>query len=377
MGVCRATSKRSNNMLRILGLCVSFFIACAASAHDRPFVHADKIAATLGAEIKKQEIVGLAVIVIDQGEVAWSNAYGYSDREQKAPVDLDKSQFRWASVSKPLTAVAAMQLAEKGLLDLDADVRTYVPEFPDKGVKITARQLLCHRGGIVHNDRLESAVQYTTPHPFADVIVALDKFKESPLVHPPGRQFDYSTQGYMLLSAVVERAGTQRFADQLQERIAKPLGMKSLRPDFPWEDIPGRVVGYRRTERGVERRQDRDVTEAYWKWGGGGFSSTPADLAAFCVGLLQTKLVSKQTQRQMWSPVTPTEPDKPKLKYGLGFYVVQSPSGSRWVGHDGMQTKARTGFLLEPESNRGVVILTNCEWVDPMPIAMTLLEMMK
>jgi CubicO group peptidase (beta-lactamase class C family) len=235
--------------------------------------------------------------------------------------------------------------------------------------------LLCHRGGIVHNDRLESAVQYTTPHPFADVIVALDKFKESPLVHPPGRQFDYSTQGYMLLSAVVERAGTQRFVDQLQERIAKPLGMKTLGPDYPWDDIPGRVVGYRRTDQGVQRRQDGEVTEAYWKWGGGGFSSTPGDLAAFCVGLLQTKLVSKQTQDQMWSPVTPT--DKPKLRYGLGFYVVDGPGGTRWVGHDGSQTKARTGFLTEPRNGRGVVIMTNCEWVDPMPIAMTLLEMMR
>jgi serine beta-lactamase-like protein LACTB, mitochondrial len=364
-------------MLRLLALCLAFFVACTTSAQDQPYVHADKIDATLQSEIKKHQIVGLAVIVIDQGKIAWSKAYGYADRENQVAVDLDKTQFRWASVSKPLTAVAAMQLAEKGLLDLDADIRTYVPEFPDKGVKITARQLLCHRGGIVHNNRLESTVQYTTPHPFAETIVALDKFKESPLAHPPGQQFEYTTQGYMLLSAVVERAGKQRFADQIQDRISRPLGIKTLRPDFPWEDIPGRIVGYMRTDKGVERRQDSDVTEAYWKWGGGGFSSTPSDLAAFCAGLLQTRLVSKETERQMWSVATPTEPQKPKINYGLGFFVVDSPSGSRWVGHDGSQTKARTGVLMEPEKNRGVVIMTNCEWVDPMPIGMTLLEMMK
>jgi CubicO group peptidase (beta-lactamase class C family) len=270
-----------------------------------------------------------------------------------------------------------MQLAEKGLLDLDADIRSYVPEFPDKGAKITARQLLSHRGGIVHNNRLDSSIQYTTPHPFADVIVALDKFKDAPLLHPPGQDFEYSTQGYMLLSAVVERAGKQRFADQIQERIAKPLGMKALRPDFPWEDIPGRAPGYLRTDKGVERRADSEVTEAYWKWGGGGFSSKPSDLAAFCVGLLNTKLVTKQTEQQMWSPVTDTEPNKPKIKYGLGFFVVDSPWGSRLVGHDGSQTKARTGMLMEPANKRGVVIMTNCEWVDPMVIAMNLLEMMK
>jgi hypothetical protein len=65
------------------------------------------------------------------------------------------------------------------------------------------------------------------------------------------------------------------------------------------------------------------------------------------------------------------------LRYGLGFYVVDGPGGTRWVGHDGSQTKARTGFLMEPRNGRGVVIMTNCEWVDPMPIAMTLLEMMR
>jgi CubicO group peptidase (beta-lactamase class C family) len=213
------------------------------------------------------------------------------------------------------------------------------------------------------------------PHPFADVIVALDKFKDAPLVHRPGEQFEYSTQGYMLLSAVVERAGKQRFANQIQQRIAQPLGMKSLRPDFPWEDIPGRAAGYRRTEKGVERRPESEVTEAYWKWGGGGFSSTPVDLAAFCVGLLQTKLLSKQTQDQMWSPVTPT--DKPQFNYGLGFFVVKSPTDSLWIAHDGSQTKARTGLLMEPDHKRGVVIMTNCEWVDPMPIAIDLLKMMK
>jgi serine beta-lactamase-like protein LACTB len=362
-------------MLRLLALCFSLLVICTASAQNRTFLHADKVDVTLLAEIKKQEIVGLAVAVIDSGNIVYSKAFGYADREEQISVDFNRTQFRWASVAKPITAVAAMQLVEQGLLDLDADVRTYVPEFPDKGTKITTRQLLCHRGGISHDKRSELKIEYDTPHPFAEVIVALDKFKEAPPLHPPGEKFVYSTHGYMLLSAVIERAGKQRFADQLQERIAKPLGMTSFQPDFPWVDIPGRAIGYLRTDKGIERRKRGDVTECYWKSGGGGFTSTPADLAAFCAGLLQTKLVSQETQRQMWSPITPT--DKPKIDYGFGFYVVDSPWGSRWVGHDGMQTKGRAALLMEPEHDRGVVIMTNCEWVDPMPIAISLLEIMK
>ncbi len=348
-----------------------------AAAQSGLYVHGQKIDALLLSEIEKQQIVGLAAIVIEEGEVAWSKAYGFADRERRVSVDLDRSQFRWASVSKPVTAIAAMQLVEKGLLDLDADIREYVPEFPDKGAKITARQLLCHQGGIVHYSNgpvVETIVDYDRPHPFENVILALNKFKDSPLVHPPGETYDYTTHGYILLSAVVERAGNQRFIDQVQERIAKPLGMKSFQPDYSWKDIPERTAGYHRSEDAVLRRPDTEVADVSWKLGGGGFTSTPADMATFCKGLLQTKLVSKATEEQMWTVAIPAKLGKAKLKYGLGFFVVDSPSGERWVGHDGSQTKTRTAILTVPDRELGIVILTNSEWVDPMTLAANLIE---
>jgi CubicO group peptidase (beta-lactamase class C family) len=366
-------------MLRLLVLSISLLVVWPAQAQDRPFVHAAKFDAALLSEVKKQDIVGVAVVVIDQGKVVWWKGYGYADREQRVPVDPQKTQFRWASISKSVTAIAAMQLVEKGLLDLDADVRTYVPEFPDKGVKITTRQLLCHQGGIVHYGNgpvVETKTKYTKPHPFADVVVALDKFKDSPLVHPPGQRQDYSTHGYVLVSAIVERAGKQRFADQVQERVAKPLGMKGFQPDYQWEDITGRAAGYFRSQKDIKRRPDSAADDVSWKLGGGGFTSTATDLAAFALGLLQTKLVSKATQEKMWTPAKPVDPTGSK-PYGYGFFVLERPGGVRWVGHDGKQSKTRTAMLLEPASNRAVVMMTNSEWVDPMRISRTLMEIMK
>src|SRR5207249_3472495 len=125
------------------------------------------------AEFDKQKLVGTAVGVIVDGKVAYLKGYGFADRESMGEVDPAKHSFRWASCSKMVTAVAALQLAEAGKLDLDADVRTYVPEFPDKGVKITARQLLCHQGGIVHyaNGKVVTTeTKYTVEHPYADVV---------------------------------------------------------------------------------------------------------------------------------------------------------------------------------------------------------------
>ena len=83
----------------------------------------------------------MAVGIIQNGNVTYTAGYGWSDRENEIPVS-NETLFRWASISKPLTAVAAMQLVEQDKLALDEDVRVSVPEFPDKGTPITMRQLL-------------------------------------------------------------------------------------------------------------------------------------------------------------------------------------------------------------------------------------------
>jgi CubicO group peptidase (beta-lactamase class C family) len=341
-----------------------------------PFPWIEPIDALIRAEVAKQELVGLAVVVIDDGKIAWSRGYGFADRENAVPVDPTTTQFRWASISKPVTAVAALQLAEQGKLDLDADIRTYVPEFPDKGVKITARDLLRHQAGIVHYANgpvIKTERAYTDPHPFADVVTALDHFKESPLVNQPGEKFAYSTHGFILLSAVVERAGKQRFADQVKERIAGPLGMADFRPDYQWEEIPNRAAGYSRNAGVVRRRPPSEVHDVSWKLGGGGFTSPVLDLARFGAGLLQHRLVTEETERAMWTVNKPSDPKGAK-PYGFGFFVIDHPDGRKIVGHDGSQEKTRTALMLDPKNRRGVAVMTNSEWCDAAKLAMTLLE---
>lgn len=353
------------------------FVPAPAFAQAPPYARADKVDAVAGAEIAKQKLVGLAVVVIDEGRIAWSKGYGYADQEKEVPVDPAGTQFRWASISKPVTAIAALQLAESGRLDLDADVRTYVPEFPDKGEKITPRNLLCHQGGIVHYTNgkvVRSEKEYADPHPFADVVVAMDMFKDSPLVNRPGEKYAYSTHGFILLSAVVERAGKQRFADQVRARVAEPLGMTNFRPDYQWEDIPNRAIGYTRTDGVIARRdEDHDVS---WKLGGGGFTSSATDLARFGVGLLQRKLVSEETEKLMWTVNKPADPQGAK-PYGLGFFVLDLPGGTTIVGHDGSQEKTRTALMLDPKGQRGIALMTNSEWCDAAQLALTLMDELK
>jgi serine beta-lactamase-like protein LACTB, mitochondrial len=313
------------------------------------------------AEMAKQDVIGLAVGVVEGGEIVYVTGFGYADRERREPV-TPGTLFRWASCSKPLTAVAVMQLVDKGTLDLDADVRTLVPEFPDKGVAVTARQLLCHQGGIVHYTNgkvVRTKREYPTAHPFRDVVLALDTFKESPLVNRPGEKYSYTTHGYILLSAVVERAGKQPFSEQVRERIARPLGMTTLRPDYQWEAIPNRASGYRKVKGAIVRSLDGDVS---WKLGGGGYLSSIEDMARFARGLLRRELVSEKAEAMMWTPQALS--GGKVTSYGLGFSVDGKGDRLR-VAHSGSQEKTKTRMVLYPRQNSAVVVMTNCEWANP------------
>jgi len=312
----------------------------------------------LQAEFEAQGLVGLAVAVVRDGRVVDELHFGLADRDKTIPVDA-RTMFRWASISKPLTAIAAMQLVDAGKLDLDEDVRKWVPEFPEKPWRITSRQLLTHQGGIVHYTNgkvVRTQRQYDVEHPFNDVVLALDMFKESPLVAEPGTKHSYTTHGYMLLGAVVERAGEQRFAEQIRQRIAEPLGMTTLQPDYQWVDIPHRAVGYVRVGARVLPSTDTDVS---WKLAGGGFVSTIGDLGRFAAGLVGDAWLSPAVREELWTRQTTAGGSV--TGYGLGF-GVSSVSGKRRVAHSGAQEKTRTLLHAFPDEGLAVVLMTNSEW---------------
>src|SRR5688572_9659046 len=134
--------------LLLLVLLAAYSADEAALVSLRPEV-TSAIDEAVRAQMEKQRIVGLAVGVVQDGKIALLRSYGFADRESKSPV-TNETVFNWASNSKPLAAVLAMQLVERIALNLDADIRTHVPEFPEKGSVITTRHLLCHQSGMPH-----------------------------------------------------------------------------------------------------------------------------------------------------------------------------------------------------------------------------------
>lgn len=318
----------------------------------------------------RQGLVGLSVAFLEDGQVAATRSFGFADRERKIAAS-DATLYRWASISKPVTAIVAMQLAEAGKLDLDADVHGLVPEWPAKPWPVTSRQLLTHQGGVVHYTNgtvVRRERHHAEEHPFEDVVKALDTFADSPLVCEPGTKHSYSTHGYLLLGAVVQCAGGEPYWKQVKARVADPLRMTTFRPDYQWLAIPNRAVGYRRVaDRPAALSTDTDVS---WKLAGGGFVSGIGDLGRFGAGLLRGELVKPETRERMWT-ATRTK-DGAATNYGLGFGVRRTATEFE-VSHSGSQEKTATLLVLRPLERRGIALMCNTEGAELGTLARELL----
>lgn len=323
--------------------------------------------------MKKQDLVGVAVGLVQSGEIVLLKGFGLADRDSQSPVTTE-SVFNWASNSKPVMAVLAMQLVEQGKLDLDADVRKYVPEFPDKQAKITTRQLLCHQSGIPHysNGRvIASHHDRLTTKAWLDPLVGLSRFDRSPLLFNPGETTSYSSYAYVLLSAVVQSAGKQPLADQLKERIVAPLQLSSFQLDLPRANQPNWVTGYDKNRRGQIRPSFEEAH--YWKHGAGGYKSNVQDFCKWAQGLINHRLMAPATEKQMWT--LQASKDSKNGEYGLGVRLKQD--GNLLVSHGGKQDETTTHLIVCPEEKCGVVVMCNCSYGKPAQIADAILKLLR
>ena len=317
-------------------------------------------------------VPGIAVAVVENGEYEWASGFGFADLENNVPAS-EHTLFRLASISKSLTAVAAMELWEQGKLDLDAPVQKYCPAFPTKQAPITTRQVLGHLAGIRHYKTESQADPEVgnTKH-FDDPIQGgLDFFKNDGLVDEPGKHFHYSTQGYTLVGCVIEGASGAKYVDFERVHVFAPAQMEQTQVDNRLTIIPYRTRFYSRTDSGTV--QNADFLDSSYKIPGGGWLSSAEDMARFEVAMLDDKLVKRATRDLMWTPLEPS--DGSKDSYGLGFGVANG-NGIAFVGHSGGQQGTSTDFVIAPEKQAGVVVLTNMDGVNANELALGILKVL-
>jgi CubicO group peptidase (beta-lactamase class C family) len=358
----------------LLLLILSFVLWASPSRAQQPELAPDKRAQIESAVTKfmaSTHVPGVSVAIVENGEYEWGGGFGFADVENNAPAS-EHTLFRLASISKSLTATAAMQLWERGQLDLDAPVQKYCPAFPQKPWPISTRQVMGHLAGIRHYKTGPDDLEIGNTRHFDNPIQGgLDFFKNDALLSEPGKQFHYSTQGYTLVGCVIEGASGSKYIDFERQNVFLPAGMENTQVDNRFAIIPYRTRFYQKTESGTV--QNADFLDSSYKIPGGGWLSSAEDMGHFEVAILNDKLIKRATSDLMWTPLKPS--DGSKDGYGLGW-GNGNEGGIASVGHNGGQQGTSTAFTISPAQKAGVVVLTNMEGAEASDLAQEILKVL-
>ena len=274
----------------------------AANADPGPHVGAIEEARRLArALIVAENLPTLSVAVARDGEIVWAEAFGFADVDRRVPV-TPLTRFRTGSVSKTLTAAAVALLYERGRIDLDAPVQTYVPEYPRKQWTITTRQLL---GDVAGVHRIRGDNNDNLPRgDCTNLDEALETFASEPLLFEPGTSYRFSTYGWILLSAVVEGASGEPFPMFMRRDVFEPLGMDRTVLEGV-ENDPDTVSLYAaRTAMGANvGLQDAPAVDYSCFAGAGAFLSTPSDLVRLGSVMLKPGLLKADTIALFQTPL--------------------------------------------------------------------------
>lgn len=384
---------------RLAGLLVSLIAVIPSVEAGVPDAFREQVTLALKTELETSGIPSVQVAISHKGQMLFNDAQGKSDLENHVSATA-QTRYRTASVSKWLTATAAMMLFEQGQLDLDQPVQTYCPQYPVKHKPLTSRQLLNHTGGVRHYQdydklmeladtqakkqqitlkRLSESHSAFTRH--TDVLTPLNAFKDDPLLFDPGSSWQYTSFGYRLLGCVIAGAANSAYSQFMEERIFAPSGMQSTTADDAWAIVPHRAQGYRLNRDKTLRRADlRDVSD---NLPAGGHLSTAGDLVRF-VNSWQGALISEASRHQMLPPApaqSDTDADRswrdliPSADtYGYG--VMQwSKYRPGMIGHTGRQAGTASIVVYLPGSDTAVAVMTNAKgWMGYLEFVMQLVE---
>jgi CubicO group peptidase (beta-lactamase class C family) len=304
--------------------------------------------------LEAYHVPGLVLSVVRDGRVLFAGGWGVADVETGRAMDPERTIVRVASISKLVTATAAMQLVAQGQLDLHADVNRYLEGFQIEeayGEPVTLHHLLTHTAGF--DDRF-----LATGRAFGSALPPLGEYlagRMPPRVMPPGRVVSYSNHGIALVGHLVERASGLAFADYVQRNVFDPLGMSRSRfflrvpldPDvavpYRWEDGRHLPMGYDHTLLGPAAE----------------LNTTALDMARFMLAHLgqgEARLLDPAHERLMQERHFSVHPQVTGWAYG---FEEGSLGGRRTVGHGGDWRGFESLLVLFPELGWGVFASAN------------------
>lgn len=312
---------------------------------------AKKIDSLMQIKAKKSYFNG-NVLVAYKGNCIYNESFGYSDLYKRKQLEKEDI-FQLASVSKQFTAVAIMMLKEKSELSYDDSVTKFIPEFPYP--RVTVRMLLNHTAGLPNYYWLVEHHWHKKKAPNNEDIIKLLAEHKLGLYFTPGRRWDYSNTGYVVLASIVERITDLSFADYMQQNVFGPLEMKNsfIYSSSDNDERKEKLIGYyyrsKRYRMIPETVNDGAV-------GDKGVYSTTGDLFKWDQALYNNSLVSKETMDEAIS--TFKLRNKYEIPYGFGFRI-RKRNNKKIAYHHGKWNGFRTSILRYVEDSNTVIVLNH------------------
>lgn len=290
-----------------------------------------------------------AILVAHKGKILFDRAYGLADRQSKTP-NSASTQFRIGSMNKMFTAVAALQLVEKGRLDLDAPIGKYLTDYPNKDLaaKVTLRHLLTHTGGTGDIFGPDFNRERASLRTIADYVKL---YGARPLEFEPGARARYSNYGFILVGALIEKAGGMSYYDYVRKNVFEPAGMIATDSLPESESVAARSRGY--MNRDGQWTDNKDTLPWRGTSAGGGYSTT-GDLFRFAQALENGKLLGKQ----LLVEATRKAQSKMGGGYGFGFGVDTNPPA---YGHSGGAPGMNGQLRVVHASGAVIAVLSNLD----------------
>lgn len=308
-----------------------------------------------------KSVPGACVIISEHGEIVFSKAYGYADLENNIPMDPENTVFEWGSISKTFIWVSVMQLTEEGKIDLNADIRNYLPKDFLKNLHyhkpVTMLHLMNHTAGF--EEQLINLRYFKKEQelPLAEVLSS----HQPEQIFSPGEISAYSNWGAALAGFIVERVSGQNYKEYVNEHILKPLGMNntSIGPfqnDNP-KILERKAIGYSFSEKGFKKEPDMYLR----MYPAGGMNGSAKDLLNYAQELAKNHKESNllfdnpHTKKEMFTETYHSYGADSGLSHGFWQYA----NNSEMIGHEGGTYGFKTQIWVEPQNERAVLILTN------------------
>jgi CubicO group peptidase (beta-lactamase class C family)/Tol biopolymer transport system component len=309
--------------------------------------------------MESARIPGIGLAVVRRGEALVARGYGVAELEQRTPV-TDQTMFQSGSLGKQFTAAGILALVEDGRVELDASIRRYLPEAPDRWQPITIRHLLSHRSGIPDytGDNFDYRKDYTDAE-----LVAMSAALT--LEFPAGARWNYSNTGYVLLGIVMTRVTGKPYHEFLRERIFTPAGMPTIRVITEAATVPHRAHGYNLSPGGWEHAAW--VAPLTNTVADGSMLLSLRDMIAWNEAVRSRKVLRPESWALMLSPTALNSGRT--YPYGFGWFFGEV-GGQQVHEHGGAWQGFITQYTRFAEDDLAVVVLSNARTQVPASLAM-------